>query len=167
MAGFNGEPGHQMRFVNASNLFQALRIALTVQEVERKEKSNNSFYTKFENSAKPQSRCPNQCYSENDRARYSVVWRAISKYTNKVSKSKTSCDYTKYALSCYECEGLDHIAREYPTRIKGEGRNFHLRRVKSKGERSRHSHSPSDKHAFSNRRVSRKEIANSGNDEQA
>jgi hypothetical protein len=60
VAGLSGEPGRQTRFAKPSNLSQALRIALAVQEAESQEKSNSSFYTKLENSAKPQSRSHNQ-----------------------------------------------------------------------------------------------------------
>jgi hypothetical protein len=152
VVGFGGEPGRQTRFANPSNLSQALRVALAVQEVERQEKSNNRFYTKFENSANPQSRYPNQRYSENARTRYSVATRTVSKNTNKASNSKTRSAQTKEALRCYKCEGLGHFARECPTRLKMEERNFRPPRGKSKGERSRHSQPPSDKHAFSTRR---------------
>jgi len=110
VAGVNGEPGRQTRFANTSNIYQALRIALAVQEEERQEKSNSSFYTKFENSAKPQSRSPNQRYSENNRSRHSVATRTVSKSTNKTSNSKARSAQTKGALRCYVCGGLGHFA---------------------------------------------------------
>jgi hypothetical protein len=98
VAGLSGEPGRQTRFANPSNLSQALRIALAVQGAEKQEKSNSSFYTKFENSAKPQSRSPNQRYSENERARLSVATGTVSKSTNKASNSNTRSAQTKEAL---------------------------------------------------------------------
>jgi len=82
VAGLIGEPGRQTRFANTSNLSQVLLIAPAVQEVEKQEKANNSFYTKFENSATPQSRSPNQKYNENDMARHTVATRTVSKSTN-------------------------------------------------------------------------------------
>jgi len=124
VADLSGEPSRPKRFANPSNLSQALRIALAVQEAERKEKSNKIFYTKFENSSKPQSRSSNQRYSENDRGRHSVATRTVSKSTNKASNSKTRSVQTKEALRCYGCEGLRHFARECPTRLKREERNF-------------------------------------------
>ena len=167
VAGLSGGPGRQTRFANPSNLSQALRFALAIQEAERQEKSNNSFYTKFENSANPQSRSPNQRYSENARMRHSVAMRTVSKNTNKASNSNTRSAQTKEALRCHECEGLGHFARECPTRLKREERNFRPPGGKSKGERSRHSQPRGDKHVSSTRRESREAVANSGNDEQA
>jgi len=166
VAGNSGEPGRPTRIANPSNLFQTLRIALAVQGAERQEKANRRFYTKFENSTKSHSRSPKQRYNENDRARHSVTTRTVCKSTKKASNSNTRNALTKEALRCYECEGQGHFARECP-RIKREERNFRPPRGKNKGERSRHSQPPGDKHAFSTRRESSEEIANSGNDEQA
>ena len=131
VAGLIGEPGRQTRFANPSNLSQVLLIALAVQEAERQEKANNSFYTKFENSVTPQSRSPNKRYSKNDMARHSVATRTVCKSTNKESNSNTRSAQTKEALRCYACEGLGHSARECPTRLKREERNFRPHRGKA------------------------------------
>ena len=98
VAGLSGEPGRQTRFANPSNLSQVLLIVLAVQEAERQEKANNSFYKNFENSAKPQPRSPNQRYSEKDMARHSVATSTVSKSTKKASNSNTRSAQTKEAL---------------------------------------------------------------------
>jgi len=110
VAGLSGEPGRQTRFANPSSLSQSFRIAFAVQKAERQDKANSSFYTKFENSAKPQSPSPNQRYSENDRARHSVAMLTVSKSTNKASNSNTRSAQSKESLRCYECESLGHFA---------------------------------------------------------
>ena len=53
-------------------------------------------------------------------ARHSVSRRTVFKSMNKSSNTNTRSAQTKEALLCYECEGLGHFAREYPTRHKGK-----------------------------------------------
>jgi protein involved in polysaccharide export with SLBB domain len=50
VAGLTGTPGRQVRYANPQTVQQVLQIALSVQEAEKQERFNNSFYTRFENS---------------------------------------------------------------------------------------------------------------------
>jgi hypothetical protein len=50
VAWLTGTPGRQVRYANPQTVQQALQIALSVQEAEKQERFNNSFYTRFENS---------------------------------------------------------------------------------------------------------------------
>ena len=50
VAGFTGVGGKQVRYANPRNLGQALSVALAVQEAEKQERFNESFYTRFDNS---------------------------------------------------------------------------------------------------------------------
>jgi len=47
VSGLIGTPGKQCRFSNPQNMRQALSIALTVEQAEKQDPSNESFYTKF------------------------------------------------------------------------------------------------------------------------
>jgi len=69
-------------------------------------------------------------------------------------------------MRCYDCEGLGHFDRECPIRIKREVTIFDCPGGKQRRTFKAFA-APCDKPAFSTRRVSREEIANSGKDEQA
>ena len=47
ISGLSGNSWRQVRFANPQNMEHALRIPLTVQEAERQERFNESFYTHF------------------------------------------------------------------------------------------------------------------------
>ena len=49
ISGLAGKVGKYVRYQSPRNLEQALQIALVVQEAEKQEKFNESFYTRFEN----------------------------------------------------------------------------------------------------------------------
>jgi hypothetical protein len=53
-----GIRGRQVRFSNPHDLDQALRTALSVQEGEKQDRFNKSFYTSFDNSLRIRSRSP-------------------------------------------------------------------------------------------------------------
>ena len=56
VAGLTGFVGKQVRTFNPQLIQQAVKIVLSVQEAEKQERFNNSFYTKFENSVNLQSK---------------------------------------------------------------------------------------------------------------
>jgi hypothetical protein len=66
IAGLHGVPGRQTRFSNPQDRDQALKIALTVQEAERQERFNESFYTQFDNSVRLCSRSPGRLRPESE-----------------------------------------------------------------------------------------------------
>ena len=47
-SGIFGKPGTQVRYACPQTLNEALRIALRVQEAEKQERFNETFYTKFD-----------------------------------------------------------------------------------------------------------------------
>ena len=56
VAGLTGVVGKQVRIFNPQSIQQAVQIALSVQEAEKQEWFNDSFYTKFESSVSLQSK---------------------------------------------------------------------------------------------------------------
>jgi hypothetical protein len=56
VSGLAGVVGRHTRFSNPQTIEDALRVALSVQEAEKQERFNESFYTKFENSVRLLSR---------------------------------------------------------------------------------------------------------------
>ena len=49
VTGLIGTPGRQVRYASPQHLDQALKIALSVQEAEKKVKFSESFYASFDN----------------------------------------------------------------------------------------------------------------------
>ena len=58
VSGLIGVPGKQCRFSNPQNIQQALSIALTVDQAEKQERFNESFYTKYDKTVGLLSRSP-------------------------------------------------------------------------------------------------------------
>jgi hypothetical protein len=56
ISGFIGQPGKQVRYAAPVSMDQAIRIAVSVDEAERQEKFNNSFYARNENRTDSDSR---------------------------------------------------------------------------------------------------------------
>jgi hypothetical protein len=52
VAGLTRGPCREVRYTNPQIMEQALIIAISVQEVEKQERFNESFYTKFYNSVR-------------------------------------------------------------------------------------------------------------------
>ena len=69
VTGLTGNPGTQCRYANTQSMNQALKIALSVQEVERQEKISESFYAKFDRSVRLMSKSPNRNYSDDEKQR--------------------------------------------------------------------------------------------------
>jgi hypothetical protein len=64
VAGLNGVPCRQVRYAKPHTMDQALKIAFSVQETEKQEKFNESFYTRFDKSVKLQSHSPSRTRHE-------------------------------------------------------------------------------------------------------
>jgi hypothetical protein len=56
ISGLIGVPGKRVRFASLVSMDQAIRIAVSVEEAERQEKFNNSFYARNENITDSDSR---------------------------------------------------------------------------------------------------------------
>jgi hypothetical protein len=103
VAGLNGVPGKQVRYASPVSLVEAIRIAVSVQEAERQEKFNNSFYARYDS----------RTYSDSENSRNAVGSRTASqaegrrmevpRNANWARASSTRNAQTKAALSCYEC----------------------------------------------------------------
>jgi len=149
VAGLIGVVGKQVRYLNPQSIQKAVQFALSVQEAEKRERFNNSLYTRFENSVSLQSKSSSQEYSESERSRHVGAARTVNheggqhhtvpRSANKATASGTRNDQTKEALRCYECEGLGHYARECPTRLKRERNYSHPSKRRNRTERSKRS----------------------------
>ena len=69
VAGLTGSPGRQVRYRNPQTFQEAISVALSVQESEKQERFNESFYTQFDRSVKLLSRSPNRTGHLDDRPR--------------------------------------------------------------------------------------------------
>jgi len=62
ISGLIGTPGKQCRYVNPQNLQQALSIALTVDQAEKLVPPKESFYAKWENTYRENTKTALRCY---------------------------------------------------------------------------------------------------------
>ena len=95
-----GVPGRQVRYASLVSVEEATRIAVSVQEAERQEKFNNSFYARHDS----------RTYSNSEKSRHAVGSRTASqpegrrtqipRSANKARASSTRNAQTKAALRC-------------------------------------------------------------------
>lgn len=166
ISGLEGVPGRQVRYANPQTLSEALRIALSVQEAEKHEKFNETFYTRFDESVRLKSRSPDRSHSEGGRTRHPTDTRAEKRSRRQQRSSNGRSETlsarnarTKEALRCYECQGFGHFARECPTRLKRGSDSSVSPGKGNPTERSKRSRSPGNKPSQVNERKTR----NSGN----
>ena len=138
ISGLIGNSGRQVRFANPQDMEHALRIAITVQEAERQERFNGSFYTQFEESVRLCSRSPSRASSESKRQRQSADSQTASysraqRYNtpSRAGKSQTPSlreTQIRNELRCYEYHGVGHFAREIFTDAQRQQISPHVRR---------------------------------------
>jgi len=164
VSGLIGTPGRQCRFSNLQNIQQALSIALTADQAEKQDRFNENFYTKYDKTVRLLSRSPSRKKRGDE-----YFARTENSHTNKSSYrgSRNSGNFsrsaqTESALRCYECQGVGHFGREYPTRLRRESQNSPGK--KNSSGRSRRSHSPGDKPAHEPKRGADRENHDQGND---
>ena len=172
VAGLIGVAGKQVRYANPRNLEQALSIALAVQEYEKQERFNESFYTRFDNSVRLLSSLPSRTYREDSKSRRFTGSQAVNhlrsqryKPSHSSNKPSTSTDrnaQTKAAIRCYECEGLGHLARECPTRQKRKSNPSNSPGRRNPNRRSRRS--PGEKPPYATKQEVSKGAKNQGNE---
>jgi hypothetical protein len=152
ITGLTGAAGRQVRYSNPGTLEQPLQIALSVQEVERQEKFNESFYANVDRSTRLTSKSSSSSYAEDEEPRLSNNSRAVNDPRCQRNRTSTSANNsvisgtrisrTKEALRCNECGGLGHFGRECPTRWKREANSSDPPGKRSPTDRSRRSVSP-------------------------
>jgi hypothetical protein len=164
ISGLNGVPGRQCRFSNPQTIQQALSIALTVEQAEKQERFNESFYTKYEKSVRLLPRHANDRERDEEySARYGIKHSNKSNQrTSSSSGNSSRSAQTESALRCYECQGVGHIGRVCPTRLSRVSQNAPGKRNPS--GRSRRSHSPGDKPTYEPKRGGAEQNHDQGNE---
>jgi len=79
VSGLNGVVGKHTRYASPSSMHQALQIASAVEQAEKQDRFNESFYTRFENSVRLTSQSPSSTYAGSSRTRQSADVRASSR----------------------------------------------------------------------------------------
>jgi len=143
-SGLTGNSGTYTRYSNPQTIEQALTTALSVQEAEKQDKFNESFYARFENSvrlvARPQTRTSRADSTSNTRTQ-----RYTSQSSRKTTASDTRNAQTREKVRCYECKGIGHFARDCPTRLSRESYPPEQSRNWSSRERPRRARPPENK----------------------
>jgi len=150
VSGLGGSVGHDVRISCPRSLPEALNLALAVQEAERQERSNGSFYAQSKKSIRLLSEPNDRQHSANrnqknpeKQARSQRQCAAYSK--NKVEQPETRRTKFETTFRCYECDGRGHFAKECPTRLKKENKPSDSPGRKNPSERSKSSHEPGEK----------------------
>lgn len=165
VAGLSGVPGRQVRYSAPQSMEQALSLAISVQEADKQEKFNESFFARFEDSVRLVSRTKDT-YRRDSKSRDSADARAArhTRTQQRPTTSGTRHAQTREALRCYECEGVGHFAAECPTRLRREARPPASPGRRNRRVRSRRSRSPDDKPSRTKEWEIRKETRNQGNE---
>ena len=174
VAGLAGAPGKQVRYAGPRDIQTALSIALAVQEAEKQERFNETFYARFENSVSMLTRSPSRTRQHDDKSRRSPDAQAVNhsrsqrykppRGNNKPSTSATRNVQTEAAIRCYQCEGLGHFARECPTRRRKKPEPSNAPGKRNPNERSRRSRSPGNKSSQGKSRETSRKEENQGNE---
>jgi hypothetical protein len=173
VAGLKGVVGTQVRYAAPKDIQRAISLALSVEEAEKQEKFNETFYTRFDNSVRLLSGSPRQPRREDSRPRQTADAQAKRRVRSqrydsprnysKPSNSETRNAQTEAAVRCFECQGVGHFGRECPTRLKRQENSPDPRGRGSARGRPRRSHPP-DKNPRAEKREVRENVTNQGNE---
>jgi len=154
-SGLTRTAGYQVRNSHAKYLGEALNLAVSVQETERQQRFNESFYTRSEKSVRLLSERKDRPDTGNGYRRYSGethAYRQARSERQNALVSKNREDHqengktrTEAAVRCYECDGRGHFARECPTRLRKEKKLSDSRGRKNPSERSKRTNAPGEK----------------------
>jgi len=144
----------QVRFSYPQSLEEALNLSLAVQEAERQERFNESFYTQSEKSVRLLSEPQSRPDSGSKNRRKSGELRPDGQVRNqrhsaparttRAEPQENRKTQTEAAIWCYKCDGRGHFARECPTRLRKEKKLSDSGR-KNPPKRSKRSHVPGEK----------------------
>jgi len=161
-SGIFGKPGTQVRYACPQTLNEALRIALRVQEAEKQERFNETFYTKFDESVRLLSRSPDRenpgswsqrRTADNPDTKHSRGQRYnTQKNTGRAETLNTRNAQTRSALRCYECQGMGHFARDCANRTKRNSNSSGSPGKRDPPELSKHPRSPGENFPQGNER---------------
>jgi hypothetical protein len=163
-SGIFGKPGTQLRYACPQTLNEALSIALSVQEAEKQERFNETFYTKFDESVRLLSRSPDRANSGSENQRRTADTREPKHSRSQKNNGRSDISHirnaqTKSAFRCYECQGMGHFARECANRLKRISNSSAPPGKRDPPERSKHPRSSSENSPQGNER----KVNSSGN----
>jgi len=144
VAGLSGVVSRQVRYAHPRNLHEALNLALVVDEAEKQERLNETFYTWSDEFAGQLPRSPGKKFRGSNSSERSADSCASSQQI-KQPHSTRSGTQSNSSPRCYECEGIGHFTRECPTRLKRIGNAPNLPGRKNPSEHSKRLSSPSEK----------------------
>jgi len=122
VSGLTGTVGYQVRISHTGSLGDASNLAVSVQEAERQERFNESFYNWSEKSVQLLSEPKGRPFSGNRNCRYPGETHAygqgrsqcqsapVSK--NRAEHQKNRKTRTEVAARCYECDGRGNFVQE-------------------------------------------------------
>jgi len=99
VAGLIGIPGRQVHFASPVSVEEAIRIAVSVQEAERQEKFNNSFYARHDGRKRSDS-SSRHAVGSRTASQAEVRRTEIPRSADKARSSSTKNAQTKFALRC-------------------------------------------------------------------
>jgi hypothetical protein len=155
VAGLTGVPGRQVRYSNPETLEHALQIALAVQEA-KSNRGSMRVSTSISTIRLGYGRTPPVQRGTQAANRVDQLMQCVRSVTSRVSigrrrvalnsqrPASTRNAQNKADVSCYECEGIGHFARECPTRLNKGVNSTYPPGGRNPSEHSRRSSFPSE-----------------------
>ena len=145
----------------------AICIAVSVDEAEKQERFNNSFYTRNDSRTYSDSNILSHAAGTRKAGQPAGRRTQAPQNANRARDANTRDAQTNAALRCYECEGVGHYASECPTRIRREQGSCQQPGRKNPTECSKRFGPSSENSPTPIKQDSRKESSSSGNGRRA